>query len=305
MAEITPEICPCSCECDFLEKLDKNIYDIESEGTFLKIFFDVVCSEFCDLRYERDKVKNDFYLSKQNTDEAVVKGQPNTIDCLSCKTVVVIDLVGDTPGASDYIEGVDFIIDECGINWIQPQQYYPYYSSNYYGSVEGELPKPYYPLGRKEPDTGITYYVTYKCGVRNDKLYDNFGILVDLVKKNSQTFPDYREAIRTLIIAYLLGPTIEGLTTALSILVDSDDLYIEEAFRVGWFLNESFLYTEADYANSILYTGNGTIFKSSGEGEFEFDIYVYNSEQVADQELFEEIVEKIKPAHTIAFVHFV
>lgn len=290
-----PSICPCNCnEFALLEKLDKNIYDIESTETFLSKFFDVVEEELCDVLYAKEMAKNDFYLWKDVVDEAVIKGVHDGKDCFSCKTVVEIISVGDTPGASDYTEGIDFSIDVCGISWtVAPHPYYGY-------------PQPYNPyhIIPKQPETGATYYVTYRCGVRNEKLYSNFGVLVNLVKKNSQTYVDYRHAIKALIEAYLLGPTIAGMKKALSTMIDEDYIYIEEGYKIGWVLGESYLYSPEDYADPTLYTADGTIFGRFGESDFEFDVYVYHSDLVDDKVLFEDIVNKIRPAHTIAYLHW-
>lgn len=285
---LKPYFCPCGCACDFLSKFDKNVYDIESTDTFLYQFFEVVCTEFCDIYTEKMKARNDVYLYKENVNEVVIKGVSEGKDCFSCKSVVEIISVGNSPGASDYIQDTDYIIDECGISWVAPQPYY-YHS--------------YSPRDPIEPETGARYYVTYRCGVRNSKLYDTFGVLVDLVKKDSQSYPDYRRAIKALILAYILGPTIAGMKEALSPFISTVNIYIEESYKVGWVLGESWLYEKTDYENPAIYTGDGTILQTGGEN-FVIDVWVYNSYLVEDQTLFTDIVNKIKPAHAIAYVHF-
>jgi len=301
--ELTPIICPCACTCDFLSKFDPNIYDVESTDTFLKAFFDVVCIEFCDIAYELQMTKNDFYLWKDMPEEVIVKGEAYGVDCFDCKAVVDIISIGDTPGASDYIEDIDFEVHQCGVKWLRPYSYYgSYYTPTYYGVDYGST-GPFY-VEAKQPETGMPYYVTYRCGVRNDKLYDNFGVMVDLVKKDYQSYSDYREAIKALIVAYLAGPTIDSMLDALSIFTNRSNIYIEEGYTTGWILDESFLYSKAQYADPTVYTGDGTILYQGGEN-FVFDVYVYNSETVSDQTLFTDIVNKLKPAHTLAYVHFV
>jgi len=293
MADIQPVICPCRCSCDFLSKLDKNVYDVESTNTFLYDFFDIVCMEFCDVQYSKQKAKNDFYLWTDHVEEPVIKGESHGIDCLRNKTVVEIISVGDLPGASDYEEGIDYQINECGIEWIESSRYYAYYNGQ--GSSSGR--------DSKEPQTGYTYYVTYRSGVRNSKLYDVFGVLVGLIKQDYQTYPNYRKAIRSLIEAFLLGPTVESMLSALSIFTDRSNIEIVEGFQAGWVLGESFLYTKDAYDDATQNTQDGTILSAEGE-DFIFDINVYNSETVEDKDLFVQIANKIKPAHTIVFVHF-
>jgi len=297
MANPEPTICPCRCACDFLSKLDKNIYDIENPDTFLAAFFDVVCMEFCDINVSVQKAKNDFYLWKDIDEEAVIKGEPYGVDCFKCKTVVEILSIGDTPGASDYIQGIDFEVDECGVKWLEPSSYYTPY---YYGYSQGQTGP--FTVEAKQPETGSTYYVNYRCGVRNDKLYENFGILVGLIKKDYQTYEDYRHAIKSLIIAFLKGPTKESLIEALSILISKENIEIIEGFDTGWILGESYLYTKSDFDNPLIDTTDGTILKAGQD--FIFDIFVHNSYLVQDKQLFLEIVDKIKPAHTIATTHF-
>jgi hypothetical protein len=282
---VKPVICPCACVCDFLSKFDENVYDIENEDTFLKAFFDVVCMEFCDLLTAKQRAKNDFYLWKDIEDEAVVKGEADGIDCFSCKTVVDIISVGDTIGGSDYEEGIDYTIHPCGIEWIVSPSYY------YSGTARNA----------REPEEGETYYVTYRCGVRNEKLYDVFGAIVGLIKKDYQTYPDYREAIKSLIQSYILGATIEGMKEGLSVLIPKENIEILESFRIGWEMNVSFLYTKEDFDDATVDTSDGTILKTVGE-DFVFDVIVSNSELLNDRDLFEDIVDKLKPAHTIGFV---
>ena len=302
MAEIIlPSICPCQCTCDFLSKFDKNVYDIESTTTFLKAFFDTVCMEFCDIETAKQMAMNDTYLWKERPNEAIVKGSALGIDCFGCKTVVEILSVGDTIGGSDYVEGVDFEIHACGIKWIDSSPYYyAYYSS--YGGITEEGSET---TGRKskQPRTGDTYYVSYRCGVRNSKLYDVFGALAGLVKKDYQTWPNYRHAIKSLIKAYLAGPTIEGMKEGLSIFTDKENIEIIESYKTGWFMDESILYTKEQYENGNINTSDGTILKPIG-GDNVFDVYIYNSELIEDHELFEDIVNKLKPYHTIAYVTY-
>jgi hypothetical protein len=302
MAEnISPSLCPCPCTCDFLSKFDKNVYDIESADTFLKAFFDTVCMEFCDINFAKQMAKNDMYLWKERPDESVVKGEPFTVDCFSCKTVVEIISVGDTAGASDYIEDIDFEIHPCGIKWIESAPYYYAYYSHYYGQThEGS-----HTSGRKskQPRTGDTYYVTYRCGVRNSKLYDVFGILVGLIKKDYQTWPNYRHAIKSLIIAFLEGPTIDGMKAGLSILIPEENIEIIESYKTGWILGESILYPKEWYESGDYTTQDGTILKPV-ESDYFFDVYVYNSHLIEDKQLFEDVVDKLRPYHTIAYVTY-
>ena len=291
--EIYPVICPCACTCDFLSKFDPNIYDIENPDTFLKAFFDVVCMEFCDLQTAIMMAKNDFYLWKEMPNTAIVKGITHSVDCFPCKTVVEILSVGDTYGGNDYEEFIDYEVHPCGIHWIESS---PYYYAYYNGSGS---------TGRKsrEPATGATYYVTYRCGVRNSKLYDVFGVLVGLIKKDYQTYSDYRRAIKALIMAFLLGPTIAGMKQALSVIAQVDDIKIEESFKTGWILGESICYSEADYL-SDMNTNDGTILKAATEEfYFDLDIEFHNSDQIRDPQLITDIVNMIKPAHARCFIH--
>ncbi len=298
MAELDkPTICPCKCTCTFLNKFDPNIYDIESNGTFLRAFFDVVCDEFCDINVAKQKAKNNFYLSKSYVDEPVIKGEAYGTDCFICKSVVAIDSIGDSMGGNDYRNGIDFVVTECGVEWQRPYSYYGY---SYY--PYGGQGYPVYVI-TYQPETGAIYYVTYKCGVQNSRLYDNFGILVGLIKKDYQTYEDYRKAIQALIIAFLLGPTTNGLKQALSPFVNESDIQILESYKTGWEMNVSILYSKVQWQDSTIDVSDGTVLKTVGE-DFVWDLSIYNSDLIDDKDLISDIVEKIRPAHTLVYVHF-
>lgn len=247
-----PYVCSCTKYIDSLfRELDKRVYDKKSTDTNLYNIIDTFNRELCEAYADMIYAKNDIYLSRTVVSEAVVHGEQNGIDCFANWSVVEIIAVGDTPGASDYAQYTDWIIHPRGIQWGDLPQYYGSYAVPYgYGYTSfAQFYNAFAPTGQKEPVTGDIYYVTYKYGCRNENLYNNFGVLVKLKKLSYQTYPEYRDAIRTLILAYIGGPTVANIRSALSVFHDENSIQIEEFTNRTWVLGENILYDEDTWSN--------------------------------------------------------
>lgn len=309
---------PYTCECEtyidsLLDHLDENIYNKKGRNTNLYNIIDTYNRELCEAYADLIYTKNDIYLGIQVNNEAVVHGEQNGIDCLANWAVAQLISVGDTPGASDYVENIDFIRHPRGIQWGDIPSYYGSYPYGYgygyggggyaYGYQWGQYYNPYAPTGRKEPATGDTYYVTYKYGCRDENLYANFGALVKFRKYDYQTFPEYRDAIRTLILAYLGRPTIENIKDALSIFHPRDLIIINELFAERWILGENILYSEESWQTEPD-VSDGTLLRSQVGGQFEWSITFRESWRLTTDErtTIENIVNDIKPAHTVVYI---
>jgi len=302
------------CDCDryvdrMLEKLDDNVYNTESSTTNLYYFIRTINNELCEVYAELQAAKNDIYLWVDVVDEMVIKGEENGIDCFDNWCVAEIISIGDTPGSSEYNQYIDYVRTCRGVHWVAKQYYgyYPIYGYGYggYGFEWGSYYNPFYPEGAKEPVTGNAYYVTYRYGVRDENLWYNFGIMADLQKKDYWTWVEYRKAIKSLTIAYLGGPTVKNMRTALATFHPAAFIEIIEGLH-GWILGESILYSEADWDNPALDTSDGTLLLAESSGRFEFTVifhYAYTL-PLSTRQVLEEIIEDIKPAHTIASVIF-
>ena len=203
-----------------LEKLDNNVYNTESTESNLYYFLKMINNELCEAYAELVATKNDIYLWVDVIDEPVIKGEENGIDCFDNWCVAEIIRIGDSPGSSEYNQYIDYVRTCRGVHWVAKQYYgyYPFYGYGYggWGFEWGSFYNPYYPTGAKEPVTGNVYYVTYRYGVRDENLWDNFGIMTGLQKKDYWMWEEYRKAIKSLTIAYLTGPTILNIRTALT-----------------------------------------------------------------------------------------
>jgi len=326
---------PYDCECNIytpkmLAKLDEAIYNKIDTNTNLYQILKMINNELCEAYVDQTYIKNDNYLWVDVVDEPVVKGSLNGCDCFQNWEVVEIISIGDTPGASDYTETVDFTRWTRGVCWtVDPTEYcyyptYPVYYPSYaplypYGQRDTstiiDVPgteetcyqnNPYYPYGRKEPQEGVTYYVTYRYGCRDSKLYDNFGILTQLQKIDEQSYVEYRKAIKALVLAFLAGPTIDSIKDALSVFHPRDFIEIIEGFRTGWILGESILYTEDDWNNPLIDTTDGTLLLSEQTGFYEFEVRFHFASTLSTvvRTLLEDLINLMKPAHTRAFVTF-
>ena len=309
-----PYICSCTKYIDsLLAHLDINIYDKKRTDSNLRNIIDMYNRELCNAYADLIYTKNDIYLGIQVSDEAVVHGVQNGIDCLVNWAVAEIISVGDTPGASDYIENIDFIRHPRGIQWGEIPSYYGSYPYGYgysyggsgyaYGYQWGQYYNPYAPTGRKEPVSGDIYYVTYKYGCRDENLYNIFGALVKFEKFDYQTFPEYRDAIRTLILAYLGGPTVANIKTALSIFHPIDLIQINEFYKEKWILGENILYSKASWTTEPD-VSDGTILRSQVGGQYEWSITFFESWRLSTEQrdTIEALVEDMKPAHTIVYI---
>ena len=272
---------PYICECDryisrMLEKLDKNIYNTESTTSNLYYFVEMMNGELCEAYAQLIFAQSDIYLWVDVIDEPVIKGELNGIDCFQNWAVVEIIRVGNTPGASDYEEYVDYQRHIRGIEWTVPQYYgyYPFYGYGYggWGYEWREIYNPWAPSGRMEPPEGSVYYVTYRYGVRDENLYDNFGVLAKLQKRDFWSYEEYRRAIKSLNIAYLGGPTIDNIKDALSTFHNRDYIEIVEGLEYGWILGVSILYSKSAWENPSLDTSDGTVLTYAGAGQFEFEV---------------------------------
>ncbi len=305
-----PYICDCENYIDkLLDGLDKNIYNVKATNTNLYKIIDTYNKELCDAYADLILNKNDIYLGVTVTNEVVIHGEQHGIDCLANWAVVEVISVGDTPGASDYLEDIDFIINERGLEWDNTPEYYGSYPYGYgyghpfpysYGYYWGQYYNPWSPHGRKEPVTGDTYYVTYKYGCRNTNLYNNFGALVDLKKISLQTYLQYRNAIKVLILAYLGGPTKANIQAALSVFHPSDLILIEEGYFEGWYLGENILYSESTWGDSSVDTSDGTILRDALSGLYEWQVTFFESWRINDnlRVILENLIDDMKPAHT-------
>lgn len=302
-----PYICNCEKYIDtLLEGLDEKVYNKEATDTNLYNIIDTFNRELCEAYADLTYNKNDIYLSRLVEDEIVVHGEQHGIDCFANWSVVEILKVGNTPGANDYIEYIDWIIHPRGIQWGDLPYYYGHYPYGYgygyggYGTEWQQYYNPYAPWGRKEPATGDIYYVTYKYGCRDENLYNIFGRLVKLKKIDYQSYPEYRNAIRVLILAYLSGPTINNIKTALSIFHPIDEIVIEEYYNEGWILGEKTLYSEETLADLTQDTSDKIVIRSGTGGYYEWSVTFLNSSTLTTSEktTLESIIENIKPAHT-------
>ena len=302
------------CDCDryvdsMLEKLDNNVYNTESTESNLYYFIKMINNELCEAYAELVKAKNDIYLWVEVEDEMVIKGEENGIDCFDNWCVAEIIRIGDSPGSSEYNQYIDYVRTCRGVHWVAKQYYgyYPTYGYGYggYGFEWGSYLNPYYPLGAKEPVTGNAYYVTYRYGVRDENLWYNFGSLVQLQKRDFWTWEEYRRAIKSLIIAYLAGPTVENIRTALSTFHPIGYIEIIEGL-IGWILGVSTLYSAAAWVDPALDVSDGTLLLAEGEGRFEFTVIFHFAYTLplGTRLVLQDIVNDIKPAHTIATVIF-
>jgi hypothetical protein len=292
-----------------LSKLDHNVYDTESTTSNLYILLRTINNELCEAYAQIVAAKNDNYLWVDVVDEPVVRGEPHAIDCLANWAVVEIIRVGDTPGASDYLQYVDFLRTWRGIHWVGAHYYgyYPAYGYGYggYGWGWNSYTNYYWPLGRKEPVTGSLYYVTYRFGVRDENLYDNFGILTKLQKRDYWTWEEYRKAVKSLTLAFLAGPTISNMRIALSAFHPESLIEITEG-KTGWVLGRSILYSEADWKNPAIDTSDGTLLLDPNYGQYRFTVIFHQAQTIPEstRNVLMDIVEIMKPAHTIAIVVF-
>jgi hypothetical protein len=294
-----------------LEKISDKVYSAKNPDTFIYKMLTAINNELCEAYDDLIKCKNDIYLWVDVAEEPVIKGALHGLDCLQNRAVGELVAVGNTPGASDYIENVDFTRHECGILWAIPNQYYghySYYGYNGYGYQYGYAAyyNQYYPWGRAEPDTGATYYVTYRYGCRDENLYNNFGVLAKLKKQDVWEYPEYRKALKSLILSYLGGPSVENIKDALAIFHPRAYIEITELFRTGWILDQSILYTEAQYADPTLDTSDGCILIGEAEVLYTFIVRFHFSETMSalTKTIINEILAIIKPAHTRVLIQY-
>ncbi len=309
---------PSNCLCDCTQYLDtmiqtisEKVYKIKDPSTFIYQMLKAINNELCESHDDLIKAKNDIYLWNDVSDEAVIKGVWNGMDCLQNRAVAEIVSVGNTPGAQDFFENVDFVRTECGILWAIPSQYYggyQYYGYGGYGYQYGWAPyyNQYYPWGRAEPPVGSTYYVTYKYGCRDENLYNNFGMLVKLKKQDIWEYPQYRQALKALILSYLGGPSVENIKDALAIFHPRTQIEITEAYQTGWVLDQSILYTKAEYEDPSLDTSDGCILIGESDGLYVFVVRFHFAETIPAliRTIITDIVEIIKPAHTRAIIQY-
>jgi len=309
-----PSNCLCDCTTyldEMIQKISEKVYKANDPDTFIYQMLKAINNELCEAHDDLIKAKNDIYLWNDVVAEPVIKGVEHGIDCLQNRAVAEILSVGLTPGASDYFENIDFVRVECGVAWYIPTQYYgSYYGYGYGGGTYqygfNQYYNQYYPWGRAEPPMGTTYYVTYRYGVRDENLYNNFGMLVKLRKQDLWDYPQYRKAIKTLILSFLGGPAVENIKDALSVFHNRDYIEIQELYLNGWILDQSILYTETEYNDPTLNTSNGCILIGEQESLYTFVIRFHFSETMSAQTkaILNEIIAIIKPAHTKVIVQY-
>jgi hypothetical protein len=324
MSECLTVDSPYICDCvDYIDKLfydlDENIYNKKSTTSNLYNIFDMYNRELCEAWADLIYTKNDIYIGIPVTNEMVVHRYLNGIDCLANWGVAEIVSVGNTPGASDYVEHIDYIRHPRGIQWGDIPRYYGSYPYGYgygygygyaaygYNYSFGQYYNPYAPCGRREPVPGDVYYVTYKYGCRDENLYNNFGALVLLEKNDNITYAQYRDAIRALILAYLGGPTIANIKSALSVFHPENLIRITEYYTDrGWILGENILYSEESWADPSIDTSDGTLLLESIGGVYEWSVTFYESWRLSDaiRDTLEQLIDDMKPAHTKVYVFF-
>jgi hypothetical protein len=294
-----------------IQNISEKVYKIKDPTTFIYQMLMSINNELCESKDDLIKARNDIYLWNDVTAEPVIKGVLNGTDCLQNRAVAEIITVGNTPGASDFFENVDFTRVECGILWAIPDQYYGGYA--YYGGYGGyggygwtPYYNQYYPYGRAEPPTGSTYYVTYRYGCRDENLYNNFGIFAKLKKQDIWSYPQYRQALKAMILAYIGGPSVENIRDALSVFHTKAYIEITELYKTGWIIDKSILYTSTEYEDSAIDTSDGCILVGEAESLYTFIVRFHFSETMTalTKTIITQIIGIIKPAHTRALIQY-
>ena len=109
-------------------------------------------------------------------------------------------------------------------------------------------------------------------------------------------------------MAYLGGPTIANIISALSIFHPESLIEISEGWtEIGWILGEHWLYSETTWNDPLVDTSDGIVIQELEAEAYRWSVTFYESWRLSTsvRTTLESIIDDMKPAHTVVYIFYV